>query len=187
MMSFEADWAFLKAAVPDLREYILSAELYWTLRPVQRERIPQLTIGSLLLAQARLTAAPLDDSQEDALSDLSRQIHAVREEWRSNWGLKAAREFGSRLNLWQQYIRELRGDIRRNVSAYPSQVRSRAILRLLRAEVGDPSGIPQNEEDELTMLDQILRGLTKPGPFVWEPEVEDGFPQEGFWFLYVKF
>jgi hypothetical protein len=183
-MAFDSDWAFLRAAVGDLREYILSAELYWTLRPVQRHSIPQLTIGSLLLSQARLAALKLEAHQESELADLSRQIHAVREEWRANWGLKAGREFGSRLNLWQQYIRELRGDVRRNVSAYPSQVRARAILRLLRSELTDP--VPQNEEDTLTMLDQILRGVTNPGPFVWEPEVEDGFPQEGFWFLYVE-
>jgi hypothetical protein len=179
----EPDWAFLRAAVGDLREYILSAELYWTLRPVQRQSIPQLTIGSVLLSQARLAALQLNGPQESELSDLSRQIHAVREEWRANWGQKAGREFGSRLNLWQQYIRDLRGDLRRNVSAYPSQVRARAILRLLRSELTGP--VPQNEEDTLTMLDQILRGLTRPGKFVWEPEAEDGFPEEGFWFLYL--
>jgi hypothetical protein len=183
-MAFESDWAFLRAAVGDLREYILSAELYWTLRPVQRFQIPQLTIGSVLLSQARLSALPLNGPQENELSDLSRQIHAMREEWRANWGLKTGREFGSRLNLWQQYIRELRGDIRRNASAYPSQVRARAILRLLRSELTGP--VPQAEEDTLTMLDQILRGLSRPGPFMWEPEVEDAFPQEGFWFLYME-
>ena len=184
-MAFESDWAFLRAALPDLRDYILSNDVYYTLRPVSGARIPQLTIGNLLLSQARLSALNLEAQQEDELAKIAQGIHQVREEWRSNWGIKAGKEFSSRLNLWQQYIRELRGDARRTGGTYPSEVRQRAILRLLTAELSQP--LSTSEQEMLTMLDQILRGITKPGPFVWEPELEDGFPAEGFWFLYVQF
>lgn len=184
-MAFESDWAFLRAALPDLRDYILSNDVYYTLRPVSGARIPQLTIGNLLLSQARLSSLNLQPQQEDELAKIAQGIHQVREEWRANWGMKAGKEFTSRLNLWQQYIRELRGDTQRSGGSYPSEVRARAILRLLTADLTQP--LSTSDQEMLTMLDQILRGITKPGPFVWEQELEDGFPAEGFWFLYVQF
>ncbi len=187
-MAFESDWAFLRAALPDLRDYILSNEVYWTLRPAQRNlggtQIPQLTIGNVLLSHARLSALDLTPEQEAELTKIAQGIHQVREEWRANWGIKAAREFSSRLNLWQQYVRELRSDPRRSGSSYSSEVRARAILRLLTAELTQP--LSASDEEMLTMLDQILRGISKPGPFIWAPALEDGFPTEGFWFLYVR-
>jgi hypothetical protein len=61
----------------------------------------------------------------------------------------------------------------------------RAILQLLRSERVEPVSL--NEEELLTMLDQILRGITRPGPFIWEAELADGFSREDFWFLYVAF
>jgi hypothetical protein len=191
-MSVEGDWLFLRAALPDLREYILSNEIYWTLRPPSRSpggvQIPQLTIGNLLLSQARLSASLLSTHDDEELAEMARLIHAVREEWRANWGQKAAKEHTSRLNLWQQYLRELRGDVRAQVGYYAREVRNRAILRLLGNEIitGITNGVPQSEQEQLTMLDQILRGVTQEGPFVWEPELAQGFPPDGFWFLYLQ-
>lgn len=185
-MAVESDWALLRAALPDLQNYVLSSDVYWPLGSSGSlsggRQLPQLTIGNLMLSEARLAAA-VSESKRGELAELQQQLHRVREEWRSNWSLKAGREFGSRLNLWQQYIQELRGDPRGHAKSYPSEVRKRAILRLLRHELLD--GVPANEEELLTMLDQILRGLTRPGSFVWEPEVEAGFPSDAFWFLYV--
>lgn len=187
-MAAENDWEFLRAALPDLRDYILSADVYWTLQPAGRSaagaRLPRLTLGNLLLSQARLSAVNLDGQRRDELEQVTREIGRLREEWRSNWSLKAGREFSSRLNLWQQYVRDLRGDPRQHAAGYASEVRSRAILRLLRAEMLE--GVPASEEEMLAMVDQILRGLAQPGPFVWEPEVAGAFPQQEFWFLYVK-
>jgi hypothetical protein len=184
-MAFEGDWIFLKTAVPELQEYILSNELYWTLRPVQRApggvQVPQLSIGNLQLSQARLAARSLSSSEQAELSDLQRSIEAVRSEWRANWGRKADQEFQSRLNLWQQYLRELRDDAKPSAVFYAREVRNRAILQLLQTEMSGAG--PENEQ--LRMLDGILRGVGRPGPFVWELELAGGFGQAAFWFLYL--
>ena len=183
-MSFESDWAFLRAAAPDLREYILSNELYWSLRSVGGAPIPQLTPGNWQLSQARLSAAALSPRENEELAALVRQAHAVREEWRANWSHKAAREFSSRLNLWQQYLRELRGDSGVQERYYAREVRNRAILHLLAPEI--IPAVPHSEQEQLEMLDHIARGLTRQGPFVWEPDLQRGFPAQDFWFLYVE-
>jgi hypothetical protein len=179
-MAFEGDWTFLQSALPDLQAYVISNDVYWTLRPAQRapggSQLPQLTIGNLLLSQARLSALELQGHERAALEELQRAIIAVRSEWRANWGRKADQEFHSRLNLWQQYMRELRGDEHPSAGFYAREVRHRTILQLLPPEMS--SGAPQNEQEQLSMLDGILRGLGRPGAFVWEPELAAGFKPE---------
>jgi hypothetical protein len=185
-MAYEADWIFLRTAIPELQEYILSNDIFRILRPPSRApggvQLSQLSIGNLMLSQQRLTALDLSGPQQDELADLTQQIDQVREEWRANWGIKAEREFASRLNLWQQYLRELRSDSGQQSATFANEVRNRAILRLLRTEI--PAHTQARDEEQLNMLDQILRGLSKPGEFVWEQELSKGFPENVFWFLY---
>jgi hypothetical protein len=182
-MTIESDRTFLEAAVPDLQAYVLSNELYWPLRLPARGpeavRTPQLTIGNVLLSLKRLSAGPAE------VPAVGTAIQKVRDEWRSNWSRKAAHEFSSRLNLWQQYLRELRGEREKKDASFAYEVRQRAILYLLTAEVLE--GIPAEESEQLTMLDQVLRGLTGEGSFIWEPEVASAFPQDSYWFLYRSF
>lgn len=182
-MAFSNDWAFLRAALPELQNYIISKDIYRPLGLAGGVQIPQLTIGNVLLSRARLAAQHPPGAQPAELADLNQRIDQERSAWRANWAKKAGREYTSRLNLWGQYLRDLRGDLRAHASAYASEVRSRAVLHLLAAELlNEP---PQNEGDQLDLLDNILRGLTQPGSFVWEPAVEQGFPPQDYWFLYV--
>ena len=186
-MAFEGDWVFLKTAVPELRDYILSSEIYWTLRPVDRApggvQVPQLAIGSLLLSLVRLSALDLADGAQNELAQLQYVVDAVRSEWRANWGRKAEKEYRSRLNLWQQYLRELRGDARPSAVFFAREVRNRAILQLLSTEL--TGAVPDSDQEQLDMLDNILRGLSRPGAFVWEPELAGGFGQATYWYLYL--
>lgn len=188
-MTVEGDWAFLEAALPELQPYILSNDLYRPLRltaPTPGSvQTPQLSIGSLLLSQVRLSALVLPAGQAGRLVEISHSIDQVRQEWRSNWGKKAGREFTSRLNLWQQYLRELRGDKGRQNAYFANEVRQRAILTLLQPEILE--ALPAHEVDQLTLLDTLLRGLSQAGPFVWEPELADGFSPEKYWYLYIRF
>jgi hypothetical protein len=50
----------------------------------------------------------------------------------------------------------------------------------------DATGSPQAERDLLHSLDQILRAVLAPGEFVWEPELQAGFPAEEDWYLYGR-
>jgi hypothetical protein len=176
------DVEFLRAAIPDLQRYVISDDLYWPLRLTAATpgsiQTPQLTIGNLLLSLRRLRS-----QQVDGVGALAEQIEQIRREWRSNWAKKADHEHASRLNLWQQYMRELREDSRQQASYYASEVRHRTILELLHGELLDD--LPGHENEQLAMLDNILRGLTRQGDFVWEQEVQSAFPPAEFWFLWV--
>lgn len=187
-MDFQSDWEFLREAVPDLRRYVISTDLYWPLRLTAATpgsiQTPQLTIGSLSLSLTRLSALALPSERAIELAQLKTQVAQVRDEWRANWAKKAARETGSRLNLWIQYLRELRDDPRQQSSYYVNEVRQRVILRLLQPELLE--ALPAHEGEQLSMLDAILHGLTYTADFIWEPEIQSAFPREDFWFLWVQ-
>jgi hypothetical protein len=187
-MAFESDWIFLQAAEPGLQDYLLSKELYRPLllppRAPRNIQIPQLTIGSLLLSQARLSAIAPEPARQAELDGLKERIALVRSKWRVNWSRKAEREYSARLRLWGQYLHDLRADPRANAAAYPSEIRQRAILRLLAPELLER--LPQDDVEQTNQMDSVLRGLTQPGPFVWEPEIEPAFPWDGYWFLYMQ-
>ena len=53
------DLQFVKEAIPQLQEYLLSNELYWPLSGT----LPRLTPGALLLALARLSVTAPSESQ----------------------------------------------------------------------------------------------------------------------------
>lgn len=186
-MDFQSDWELVRDAAPDLQRYVISADLYWPLRLTAATpgsiQTPQLTIGSLVLSLARLSALDLPEGQAKELSQIKTQVEQVRNDWRANWAKKAAHEFSSRLNLWQQYIRELRDDPRQQESIYTNEVRQRVILRLLQSELLD--ALPAHEGEQLAMLDAILRGLSQPAGFLWEPEIQGAFSGDDFWFLWV--
>lgn len=187
MTDFQDDLNFLKAALPDLQSYVLSTDVFWPLRlpltmPGTKQSI-QLTIGSLQLSLTRLSVLPLSAEQQAELESLRVGIEGVREEWRANWAQKATREHTSRLHLWQQYLRELRGEPRQQSAYYANEVRQRTIMQLLASEMLD--GVSAKEEEQLHMLDSILRGLTEPGVFVWEAEAAPAFSQDTFWYLYA--
>ncbi|MDT8897753.1 hypothetical protein QYE77_05695 [Thermanaerothrix sp. 4228-RoL] len=187
MNLLDKDWAFFQAAVPELEDYLLSPVLFWPLNlrigyPIP-EDLNRLTLGNLLLAQARLNAHPWPEPQHRQLAQLTQQVQQIREHWRANWQKKAAQEIPTRLNLWKQALAEAL-----DPSATPSstmwayQVRHRAILHFLFLEI---PAIEPSHREALAALDQRLRSTKPLNGFLWEPELQAAFPPETFWFLYI--
>ena len=185
-MELDRDWALLRAALAELKDYLLSNELYHPLNlPALRSggaQTSQLTIGNLLLSQVRISAA-LDVAHQAAYQDLEKQIRETRATWRSNWSRKAGKEFISRLNLWSQHLHELQADLSGQAAYFPTEVRQRAILQLLQPEMIE--GVPAIENEQLHRLDEVLREVSRPDQFVWEPDLAKSFPSDKFWFLYI--
>lgn len=167
--------AYLQAGVPELKEYLLSRQIYW---PVSARGydLPRLTLGGLLLASRRLAAvgAPVES--------LVTQMEAVRSGWRVAWENKAQLEFKARFRLWKNYLMETRQDPEEHAGAYPHEVRYRVMLQLLDGELP----VHPEEDQALSALDKVLRSLLAPGPFVWESELQEAFPSGVYWYLYGK-
>jgi hypothetical protein len=169
MPNLDQDRQFLDAGVQVLSDYLLSKELFYPLGG----DLPRLTLGNLLLAQRRSTAAG---------SELYiNEIAAIREKWQVAWRQKASREIHTRLELWRNFLSEYRSSALANADRFSVEVRHRAILQLLSIDATSAS-----ELDQLPGLDSVLKGSFSPGAFVWEKQVSKGFDPLEFWFLYGK-
>jgi hypothetical protein len=172
MNSKEEDLRFVKEAVPQLQEYLLSNELYWPLSG----SLPRLTPGSLLLTLARLEIQePVEASKMEA------QVQSICAKWRSAWEKKVAREMANRLRLWSQFLSDYVNAPDQNLDSYRTEARGRTILQLLLIEQPDAP-----EKIAMTELDGMLKSRLVPGEFLWEPELQAVFPENIFWFLYGK-
>ncbi len=172
-MNKETDALYLKAGLEELESYLLSREVYW---PLGRSSLPQLTLGNLLLTRLRLKARGLLSTAEEA------RLEEQRYRWRVAWEKKARQEFRSRFRLWKNYLEDYSETPSAFAPDYPQEVRHRAILELLQAEMTTP--LP--ETLQLEQLDEHLRAVFIPGPFIWEADLQPAFPKETWWYLYGR-
>ncbi len=178
MPSAEQDWAFIRAALPELRRYLLSEELFWPLGGQQ----PRLTPGNLLLARQRLAAWAQSPAQEAELQrwDQALEVEVLR--WPVAWEKKVAHEFASRLRQWRNYLEDYRRAPDEQAAYYPYEVHLRVILDLLSEE----TRLDATDRGLLAGLDTQLRAAFRPGDFVWDAALQVAFPAADFWYLYGR-
>ena len=175
-----SDWIYLGLSAEELKEYILSEQIFWQLSP-GKERF---TIGNYLLAEKKLSASVLIPDDRARLEKQTAIYQEVHSSWKANWNSKVKKEWLTRLNLWQQYLLDLRKDRENAVWSYPSEVRIRVILQILEDEIGS---VDLAHKSNLNSLDRLLHSLSREGEFVWEKIYSKAFPDIKFWFLYRSF
>jgi hypothetical protein len=173
----------LRSIAADLDTYLKSDVVFWSLTDAGsfRHHYPQLTLGGLLLTQARLAALAnrLDPAQQTEWAQTRQAIHASRARWRANWLRKAGREIETRVNSWARAVRDL------SAAEYPAAVQSRLMLALLLDDVGgEPVPGLEQQQARLATLDTLLRHKLKAGRFALDPDLQPAFPPEPYWFLY---
>ena len=177
-MDWGKDLSFLLSASAELEGYLLSEQLFWPLGSGER-----LSLGKLLLVLMRVQAVDVSTQEHAQIVQIEEKTSAIRQKWQSNWSKKAAKEFSARLRQWEHSLGEaLAKNTAFNV-VYRQDVTWRVLLSLLEREMLEP---PQKELAYLSILDQRLQAATIMDEFVWEPELKKQFPQERFWFLYIK-
>jgi hypothetical protein len=184
MASAEYDLGYLQGGIPQLENYLLSKELYWPAGgtpPPGELPFPKLTPGGILLAQARLHARILDSDQRAELGRLDEELDVMRNRWRVAWEAKVGRDFSARLRLWRDYLEDYRENPSANKDRYNYEVRHRVMLSLLSQEGAE---LPPAEVSMVSGLDQLLRAVFYPGDFIWDAELQDGFPREQYWYLF---
>ena len=164
MSTVEADRAYYESGLDELERYLLSNELYWPCR-AHTPDLTQLTPGGLLLVRARLRGW-----RATGLDTLDSRLDGIRSAWRSAWEGKTRREVHARSELWREFISGYRNDPRGVARLYPQNVRQRVIIALL----GESSD----------SMDGLLKNSFRSGAFIWDANVQGGFPQTDFWFLY---
>ena len=187
-MTAEYELHFLEACIPLLKDYLLSKELDWPAGVSAKANLPpypRLTIGNFLLFLQRLRGkqmkGKITSEQELRLDQLEQDLDAQRDRWRSHWYQKAERELGYRLRMWGNYLEDYRDNPSGNVDRFAYEIRLRVMIELLLPECGQVS---TSEKDMLVGLDRILRNVLVAGEFIWDEEIQPGFPPDIYWFLY---
>lgn len=188
------DWldeiAIVRASIPEWKPFLFSREIFWPLtfdrkNPLHGPIIPRLSAGRLLLAKRILQILSKDDfeiknASENEISQLSDLIDI----WQANWEKKINLEIPVRTRQWQQLMNDMRASESISDAVYKNQIYIRVILDLLLENANSPDNIV--EEQQLAVLDRILRMHTKSSGFVWNINLSEGFPEDQYWYLYRK-
>jgi hypothetical protein len=83
--------------------------------------------------------------------------------------------------MWADFIEEYKSNPQENADRYSYEVRLRVMLKLLLAESG---GQHQTEVNLLSGLDGYVESVLEKGGFIWESELQKGFPEKTYWYLF---
>lgn len=185
MLDLERDLRIVEAITADLKAYLLSDSLYWTLREPGSATypMPKGTLGGLLFRLYRLEALAhlLSSEQRHRLAESAAKARQQMDTWAAQAEQKARREIGARLDAWAAYLDECAQDPDRYGPEYPIQVEGRTIVAFLMDLVDNPAYQRRLEE-----LDQRLAGLVEESSFVWDAAQIPAFPRSRFGWLYVR-
>jgi hypothetical protein len=165
------DLAYIKASASELEAFLLSNDVI--------RQLPDLSLstGGILLAHKRVEAANI----EGKIGSSWDEIEKIHDHWKTAWANKCQHELKMRMRLWGDFILGLAHDGNEPSSAYHHQVRNRVIMQLI--EDNHPDHAAEFAES-IERKDKLLVKYSADHDFIWEPEVQSGFPKEKFWYLY---
>jgi hypothetical protein len=189
MRDLERDLRIVEAIAADLKPYLLSDALFWTLSaygPVQNP-YPKGTLGGLLFRLHLLDACRdrLSPDQWSRLADARRAAEGELRHWAVQAEQKAGREAASRLRAWETFLEEAADDPTRYSPEYHTQVEGRAILDFLIAFLG--SAADGRLRGAAVAADRRLEALADEGSFTWDESIREAFPSDHFPYLYLRF
>jgi hypothetical protein len=182
--SLEYDLRYVQAALEVLDQYLLSDEVFWPIGvnpPAGEPDYPRLTLDGLLLARLRSVAHSISTEQKEEVERIISNLDLHRSKWRVAWEKKADQCYRVRARMWGDFLWEYQDNPQENADRYAYEVRLRVMLNLLKLEIGSQNPA---EVELLNSLDDYLRKVLVPGGFIWEAEIQAGFPSNEYWYLY---
>ena len=182
MSSYEV--RYLSAIALVLEEYLLSDDLYWPPGISAKggePPYPSITPGSLCLFRLQARSRNINTPGDTEFFRIENDIVKILSAWHAAWEKKVVQDFHARLQIWGNFLDELRDKSDSHLDRYPYEVTRRVQLELLREEA---IRMPEPDLRLLELLDRKLMGMFKPGDFIWEPVFEAVFPKPRFWYLF---
>lgn len=182
----QRDLKILEVMVAEMDGYLMSEATHWTM---EKGDMPKLTIGGCLMRRHRLqvvreTLAVRDQKRlGQAVNSFDKALaqNVVRFEKRMHSELRA------RLSDWSNYLRHMASRMMADVNYYASIVDTRVVITAMIEELQKPTyHFDERIREQVTTLDQNLKGRWQDGPFVWPAIWQPAYPPEEYWWLYGR-
>ena len=180
------DLEILEVMVAEIDDYLMSEATHWTM---EKGDMPKLTIGGCLMRCHRLpvvrdqlgekTQQRLDKTVQTFAKALSENV--VRFEHRIH------EELHARLADWSGYLAHMASRMMADVDYYASVVDTRVVIQAMIDELQKPAyQFDRHILQEVTTLDNNLKGRWQIGEFVWPAVWQPAYPPEPYWWLYGR-
>lgn len=166
----------------DIPAYLRSNTLFYSTGP----NYPELTFGGFMMRQHRLLLLRelLSAEEQTRLDKAIAGFQAALEGKIVAFEQRCHRELEARHRQWREYLRDLVDDNMAFVY-YGGSVDPRLMIASIVQQLSLPpfqldSDVPQRVE----MLDKSLRARWINGDFVLQPELQDAYPEQEYWYLF---
>jgi len=176
------------AAMADALEYyLIEGNIFRTVmvrRPHGLERLTMST-GELLTSVNTLQAqqALLTPEQNAQLENITANIARARTQMHTLFHDIIVREIMSRLDSINWFLHDCenkKADYRAN---FPSEMRNRQRIEEMLKALGNE--LSEDVTDRIDRIDQRIRQVTYPADFNWPPAMQEIYPQNPYWYLYL--
>ncbi len=180
------DLAILEMMVAEMNAYLMSEATHWTM---EKGDMPKLTVGGCLMRCQRLPGVR-DQLTEKAQQRLDKALQTFANALSENvvrFEKRMHQELHARLADWSNYLAHLASRMMADVDYYASVVDTRVVIEAMIAELQKPAyQFDKHILQEVTTLDNNLKGRWQIGAFVWPFVWQPAYPPETYWWLYGR-
>ena len=188
--SIDRDLMEARLMAEGLENYLRQDELYGSVDGWYSTdpAIPSVTIGGLLLRLSRLQRleSQMSSSQMATLTEIEALHDITRERLTGRYHEKVVNEAGSRLRALEAFFADCEDDPEACADSYLPEAQRRTIVEEIVRALKKYNLPVIDLDDTLRRRDMTLRRYTKPAPFVWSTDLQAVYPQEAYWWLYVR-
>lgn len=180
------DLAVLQQMAEQMEPYLKSESLFW---PMDHTNMPRLTLGAYWLRQYRLTMLHtlLTTVQKKQLVVAIEKYDSAVSDWVVRTEQRAHTELEARIRQWSEYLNDVQAGKQTDITGYPAQVETRAIIAALVNRLQHPPYmLDEAHLPRLVQLDKALRTRWQSGEFIWPEAWQPAYPKPEFWWLYGR-
>ena len=180
------DLAILEVMVAEMNAYLMSEATHWTM---EKGDMPKLTIGGCLMRCRRLPIVRdrLDETAQQRLDKAVQTFANALSENVVRFEKRMHQELHARLADWSNYLRHMASRMMADVDYFASVVDTRAVIEVMIDELQKPAyQFDKQILEQVTTLDNNLKGRWQIGEFVWPVVWQPAYPPETYWWLYGR-
>lgn len=182
------DLVIAEAMTAELEDYIVKDDVYRTVivRTAEGDLNLRMTGGDLLARFHRLQGetAVLSPGEQQRLAAAQQQADATIYSLKTRFHQRLQREMKARLETLRWYLDELDDDKQAGAGNFPFEMRNRQrVEEIVKRLANDAT---EELVTQLRQIDKRIRMVARPAGFTWDPRVQHIYPQDRYWYLYMR-